>query len=120
MGLTYVTVSIKQSLDAKKEYRAEFLVDTGATDSMAPSDGLLAAGIKPVGKATYELANGEAIEYQFGGASIEFMDDITFGRVFFGPTGIKARLGDTALASVGIAIDPGKKTLRRLPAIPLK
>ena len=35
-------------------------------------------------------------------------------------TGCEPLLGVTALESVGIAVDPGKKTLRRLPAIPLK
>jgi hypothetical protein len=54
------------------------LVDTGATDSMAPSVALLKAGISPVGLAV------------------------------------------TAPESVGISIDPATRTLKRLPAIPLK
>jgi len=120
VGLTYVTVSLKANLEAKSEYRAEFLVDTGAIDTMAPGDRLSAAGIKPIGKSTYELASGDAVEYQFGLASIEFMGDITSGRVIFGPPGCEPLLGVTALESVGILVDPIKKTLKRLPAIPLK
>ena len=120
MGLTYVTVSIKASLESPEEYREQFLVDTGAIDSMAPADGLKTAGIKPVGRATYELASGDTVEYPFGLCTIEFMGEITSGRVIFGPHGCEPLLGVTALESVGILVDPTKKTLKRLPAIPLK
>ena len=40
MGLTNVTVKLTSLQDSTKAYEALFLVDTGATDSMAPSDEL--------------------------------------------------------------------------------
>ena len=73
-----------------------------------------------MGKLPYELADGRLVEYEFGLAQIEFMGDITAGRVIFGPDGVSPLLGVTALESVGIVIDPRTRTLRRLPAIPLK
>ena len=97
-----------------------FLVDTGATDSMAPASELSKAGIESVGRTSYELANGSVHEYAFGLAQIEFMGEITAGRVIFGPDGCEPLLGVTALESVGILVDPANKTLKRLPAIPLK
>ena len=51
---------------------------------------------------------------------IEFMGEITTGRVIFGPDDVEPILGMTALESVGITIDPANRTLKRLPAIPLK
>jgi hypothetical protein len=48
------------------------------------------------------------------------MGEITAGRVIFGEPGCEPLLGVTALESVGITVDPVNKTLRRLPAIPLK
>ena len=42
------------------------------------------------------------------------------GRVIFGPDNAEPLLGVTALESVGIVVDPANKTLKRLPAIPLK
>lgn len=120
MGLTRVTVALRASQQAKKRYRAEFLVDTGATDSMAPASQLRAAGIKPIGKITYELADGTPKELAFGLAVIEFMGDITAGRVIFGPEGVEPILGVTALESTGIMVNPKDHTLKRLPAIPLK
>src|SRR5438876_10025747 len=61
-----------------------------------------------------------SIQYTFGLAQIEFMSEITAGRVIFRPDGTEPILGVTALESVGITVDPATQTLRRLPAIPLK
>lgn len=107
-------------MSGRKRYEADFLVDTGTTDSMAPGSLLKAVGIKPAGKTAYELANGELVEYPFGIVTIEFMGELTAGRVIFGPDNCEPLLGVTALESVGIMVDPASKTLKRLPAIPLK
>lgn len=120
MGLTHVTVTIKSNQASKKRYEADFLIDTGATDCMASAKALKKAGILPVGKTVYELADGTPREYEFGLAVIEFMGDITAGRVIFGPDDVEPILGVTALESVGILVDPKTQTLKRMPAIPLK
>ena len=66
------------------------------------------------------MADSTVREYSFGLAQIEFMGEITAGRVIFGPDDSSPLLGITAVESVGIVIDPANKTLKRLPAIPLK
>ena len=48
------------------------------------------------------------------------MGEVTAGRVIFGPEGAEPILGVMALESVGITVDPASRTLKRLPAIPLK
>jgi clan AA aspartic protease len=120
MGLTHVTVTLRASPTARKRYEADFLVDTGATDSMAPGRRLRAIGISPVGRTTYELADGTPKEFAFGTAIIEFMGDITAGRVIFGPDNAEPILGVTALESTGVVVNPKTNTLKRLPAISLK
>lgn len=120
MDLTHVTVSLKVPGSTNGGYDALFLVDTGATDSMAPGSALAKVGIQPVGRTAYELADGSVHEYPFGLAQIEFMGEVTAGRVIFGPDGVEPILGVTALESVGITIDPASHTLKRLPAVPLK
>ncbi len=120
MGLTHVTVALRSPGTTLPPFEAEFLVDPGATDTLAPAGDLQRAGICPVGKTVYELANGSVAEYEFGLAQIEFMGEVTAGRVIFGPDGAEPLLGVTALESVGIMVDPTHKTLKRLPAIPLK
>jgi len=120
MGLTKVTTKLTSLANPKKTYESLFLVDTGATDSMAPSDELEKIGVRHEGKMAYELADGTIREYSFGLVRIEFMGETTAGRVIFAAPGTEPFLGVTALESVGIMVDPAHKTLKRLPAIPLK
>jgi len=120
MGLTKVTTKISAFGDSRKSYEAVFLVDTGATDSMVPCDELDKIGVKKEGRMSYELADGTVKGYPFGLVRIEFMGETTAGRVIFGNPGSEPILGVTALESVGIVVDPTTKTLKRLPAIPLK
>jgi clan AA aspartic protease len=120
MGLIHVPVAIRRVASVDGVYRAQFLVDTGATDSMAPASELRRIGVTPVGSKTYELADGARHEYAFGLARIELMGEVTAGRILFGPDGVEPLLGVTALESMGITVDPASGTLRRLPAIPLK
>ncbi len=120
MGLTKVTTRLTSFTNPEKSYEEVFLVDTGATDCMAPADELDKLGIERVGKTAYELANGTVEEYFFGLVRIEFMGETTAGRIVFGEHGSEPLLGVTALESVGIIVDPANMTLKRLPAIPLK
>ena len=120
MGLTHVTVTLRGLNGRKGRYQADFLVDTGAIDSLAPAKALRKIGVKPVGTTVYELADGSVHEYPFGLVQIEFMGELTAGRIIFGPDDAEPLLGATALESVGITVDPANRTLKRLPAIPLK
>jgi len=119
MGLTRVTARLS-GLGAADSYEAVFLVDTGAVDSMAPADELEKIGVEREGSMSYELADGTVKQYPYGLVRIEFMGETTAGRVIFGDPGSEPLLGVTALESVGIMVDPASKTLKRLPAIPLK
>jgi len=120
MGLIHVSVTLRSFEEPAASYEADFLVDTGATDSMAPAGELRRIGVPPAGRMVYELADGSVHEYTFGLARIEFMGEVTAGRVLFGPDDVEPLLGVTALESIGITIDPVTQTLKRLPAIPLK
>jgi clan AA aspartic protease len=120
MGLAKVTTKLVNPAALGRCYEALFLADTGATDSLAPADELRRIGIQEEGRTAYELADGSVQEYGYGLVRIEFMGEITAGRVIFGEKDVEPILGVTALESVGIVIDPANKTLKRLPAIPLK
>ncbi len=120
MGLIHVTVALRPLGVSDVLYEADFLVDTGATDCLVPGNQLRRIGVDPVGRMAYELADGTLHEYDFGLVRIEFMGEVTAGRVIFGPDDAAPLLGVTALESVGITVDPASRTLKRLPAIPLK
>ncbi len=116
----HVAVALKGLGISAGTYEADFLVDTGATDCLAPAGKLRQIQVQPVGTMVYELADGTKHEYSFGLVEIRFMGEITAGRVIFGPDDVEPVLGVTALESVGITVDPSNRTLKRLPAIPLK
>ena len=78
--MIHVPVVIRRVDSADGAYEDEFLVDTGATDSMAPTSELERIGITRVGYKTYELADGARHEYAFGLARIELMGEVTAGR----------------------------------------
>ncbi len=120
MGLTRVTTKLINIEFPDKIYESIFLVDNGATDCLAPADELEKLGVRKEGKTSYEFADGSVREYFFGLVRIEFMGEITAGRVIFGESGSEPLLGVTALESVGIMVDTANQTLKRLPAIPLK
>jgi clan AA aspartic protease len=120
MGLTHVTAQVADLAQQGTPFVGEFLVDTGSIDCLVPGDALLAAGIQPEGKAVYELANGQPIEYEYGFARVAFMGQETVAQIIFGPSGAEPILGVVALENTGHVVDPVTKGLKRLAAKPLK
>ncbi len=120
MGLTHVTVTLRNLAAEGAGYASDFLVDTGALDCMAPAGALNEAGIAIEGREVYELANGEVVEYPYGFARVSFMGTETVSKVIFGPDNAEPLLGVVALESTGIGVDPVNQTLKRMAAKPLK
>jgi clan AA aspartic protease len=120
MGVTHVTVCVSNLTQDVEPWEAEFLVDTGAIDCMAPRDRLLKAGIRSEGKAVYELANGQPVEYEYGFARVAFLGEETVTQIIFGPADAEPILGVVALENTGVSVDPIARTLRRMHAKPLK
>ena len=119
MGLTHVAVRLFNS-NSQDTYEANFLVDTGATDTMAPASELKKIGLQPIGKDIYELANGELVEFEHGNAELTFMGEVIPMRIIFGPDNSKPLLGVIALEAAGFIVDPKNETLRKHRARPLK
>jgi clan AA aspartic protease len=120
MGLTKVTVAVRDLAKTKRPFEAEFLVDTGAVDCLIPASKLTRAGVKSEGKAIYELADGTPVEYEYGFARISFMGAETVTQVIFGPENAEPILGVVALENTGIGVDPRTKKLLKMVAKPLK
>ena len=120
MGLTHIKASLKALGSPDGTFEADFLVDTGATDCLAPAGPLEDIGVQPVGTRAYELADGTRHEYPFGLVQIEVLGEVTAGRVVFGPDGVEPILGVTVLESAGLSVDPTTQQLRKLPAVPMK
>ena len=58
MGMTRVTVTVRNPAEPEKSWEGLFLVDTGALDCLVPAKRLRAIGLQPRAKRTYELADG--------------------------------------------------------------
>ena len=118
MGLTRIPVKLGR-IGSNETYNANFLIDTGATDSMAPASELRKIGIEPVGKRLYEFGNGEVQEYEHGLAQVSFMNETTWTDIIFGPDNIEPILGVITLEIAGLIVDPKNRTLRKLRARPM-
>ena len=120
MGVTHVTVVIRNPADPEKTWEGLFLVDTGAIDCLVPRPHLEAIGLKAKGQRVYGLADGSDFKMDITTGDIEFMGEIVGGTIVFGETNAEPLLGVTALESVGIEVDPRNQTLKRLPSTRLK
>ena len=120
MGVTQVTVTVRNPADPAKSWDGLFLVNTGSTDSLVPGKALREIGLAPKGKRTYELADGTQLKTDITTADLEFMGEIVGSTIIFGPDNAEPILGLTALECVGIEVDPTTQRLKRLPATRLK
>ncbi len=120
MGVTHVTVTVRNPGDPTKEWDGLFLVDTGVTDSLVPRKHLEAIGLTARGKRNYELADGSESRVDVTIAELEFMGERVGNTVVMGHENAEPILGVTALESVGIEVDPTTQRLKRLPAVRLK
>ena len=62
------------------------------------------------GKAVYELANGEPVEYGYGFVRLALMGQETVDQIIFGPESAEPILGVVALENIGVTIDPVSRT----------
>ncbi len=120
MGVTQVTVTIRNPAEPERAWDGLFLVDTGTIDCLVPRQHLEAIGLKPKGQRTYELADGSETKMDIVTGQIEFMGEIVGGTIISGEVNTEPILGATALASAGIEVDPQNQRLKRIPATRLK
>ena len=120
MGGVTANVIVSNPVNRNRRWEGQFLVDTGATDSLVPRQHLEAIGIRPEGQRTYLLADGTEIQMDIAVARIELMGEIAGGTVLFGDERAGPLLGVTALESLGIESDPLNQQLKKLPAVRLK
>lgn len=119
-GIVNANVIVSNPANRNRRWEGQFLVDTGATDSLAPRQHLEAIGIRPEGQRRYVLADGTEICMEIAVARIELMGEIVGSTVLFGDENTEPLLGVTALESLGIEIDPLNQQLKKLPAVRLK
>src|SRR5262245_43160154 len=106
MPQTRLPVALRVPGTSDAAYAARVLAAGDAADWMAPASELAKVGVVPVGAKSYELAEGVRVEFTYGIVQIEFLNEVTAGRVIFGPEGTEPILGLAALESAGLTIHP--------------
>ena len=120
MGITHLTVKIRNPAEPDRLWEAPFLVDTGAIDCLVPRQHLEAIGLTPKGHRTYSLADGSEIRMDVTVGEIEFMGEIVGGTIVYGEGNTEPILGVTAMESAGVEVDPHNQAINKLPLIRLK
>jgi len=120
MGLVCAVAEVSNIKDGTGSYKMPFLVDTGATDTVVPSDELEKIGVTREGKRSYELADGTVVTYDTGFAFVFVNGEKVVANVVFGNEGSEPLLGVTVLESAGFVVDPVSQMLKKIAAIPLK
>lgn len=106
MGLTQVTLKVKNPADPKKFFEGQFLVDSGASYTVVPAATLFKLGIKPQGEEEFSLADGKIIKRKVGSALYE-MDGIERAApVMFGQKDDSLLLGVFTLEALGLSLNP--------------
>lgn len=117
MGLTHLDVEIANPADPLVTRSMEFLIDSGATYSVVPTEILEGLGIKPIGEQVFRLADGTKIARKKGVAVFKYKDDIGGADVIFGEEGDYNLLGAFTLEALGLGLDPLKRELVKLPML---
>ena len=84
MGMTPVTVLVRNPAAPERTWEGLFLVDTGAVDSLVPAKALRDIGLIPKAKRTYELADGSEVTLDITTGELEFMGEIVGVSLIFG------------------------------------
>jgi len=111
MGMTTVTLKVKNPRNPSKIIEDEFLVDSGATYTVVPEDTLKKIGIKPAGEEKFSLADGRIITRKVGSALYEYQGIERAAPVLFGEKDDSLLLGTFTLEALGLTLDPLKRKL---------
>ncbi len=115
MGTFSVTIEVGDPQGQRYE-PVEALVDTGATYTVLPLVFLRNLGVEPIELRQFEIADDRVVEYPIGETWIRLGNKQFRSLVVFGESE-HAVLGAFTLEAFGLAVDPVKKRLIRVPGL---
>jgi len=114
MGLTIARTTVANVVDGRRTAEVDMTVDSGAIYSVVPSSILRDLGIEAERIDTFWLADGRSVRRRIGHARFALQGCDGISKVIFGRPGDAALLGALTLESLGLSLDPLKRTLRPL------
>lgn len=112
MGMTDITLTVANPQDPGKKTTVTFLVDSGASFTSLPTKVVKQLRITPKFEERFSLADATMIKRNIGNALVRWRDREVATPVILGERGDKPLLGAITLESLGVVLDPLKRTLR--------
>lgn len=110
MGVVYV--NLKVSGPRGKSRQGRFLVDSGAVYSQLPQEMWKKIELKPQTEMSFTLADGSLITRAISECSFEYRGIVRHSPVILGDQGDPALLGTVTLETMGLVLNPFKRTLQ--------
>lgn len=111
MGMTQVTIKIKNPQNPKVQVKEQFLVDSGAAFTVIPADLVKKLKLEPIYEKEFSLADGKIVKRKIGSALIEFEGQELPSAVVLGKKDDVRLLGALTLESFGLALDPFERKI---------
>jgi len=112
--MIYMLVEVAHPGKTKVREQVKLLVDSGALYSVIPRTIITKLHIRPHGKETFLLANGEQIDRDIADGVFFYKDKRGPSKVIIGEPGDSALMGVVTLESLGYALDPLRRELKPL------
>lgn len=111
MGLTSVTLEIKNAYRPKKTLKGQFLVDSGAMFTVLTEEMVRKLELKPEFEREFSLADGTTIKRKVANAFVKYQGIQSSSPVILGEKEDSPLLGVLTLEALGLALDPLKRKL---------
>lgn len=113
MGLTTLTVEVGNVARPDVTESIEFLIDSGAVYSVVPTPVLERLGVQPIATEQFRLADGSSIFRRKGIAFFRYRNHVGGADVIFGEPDDSQLLGALTLESLGLVLDPLRRSYGR-------
>jgi len=114
VGLTTLTVTVRNPRNPRRAVVEEMLVDSGAIYAVVPAATLRRLGIRPKRQESFTMIDGTHIARDVGIALFELEGREGASKVIFGRRGDAAVIGAITLEELGLLLDPLRRELRPL------
>jgi len=111
MGMTEVSLKIKNPQDPNRQVAEKFLVDSGAAFTVLSKDIVKKLNLKPLYEREFSLADGKVIKRKIGTAIIQFKEEELPSPVVLGEANDSKLLGALTLEIFGLALDPFERKI---------
>ncbi|MBI4703486.1 MAG: Retroviral aspartyl protease [Deltaproteobacteria bacterium] len=111
MGIATARVRISNLADPARSFEDEFIVDTGAVVSFAPTAKLESIGVAPTRSERLRLADGSIVTRPVGDVFFEIEGKRTAAPVIFADPSDATLLGAVTLEALALGVDPVSRKL---------